>query len=109
MTDTQAEAEQVTAPAVPVLLHGGTYQLYQTPSGGLHLSFRREYAPGENGAITGLDYDTSPAGFEHLPFEIPAALIQAASQAQAEFDRTGKPPSKMAMLKLMMGMGLDGE
>lgn len=107
MTDTQAEAEQVSAPAVPVLLHGGTYQLYQTPSGGLHLSFRREYTLDDNGAIAGLEYDPGPEGFEHLPFEIPAALIQAAGEAQAEFDRTGKPPSKMAMLKLMMGMGLD--
>lgn len=97
------------APAVPVLLHGGSYQLYQTPSGGLHLSFRREYAPDENGANVALAFPEGAEGWEHLPFEIPGAVIAAATQAQAEFDRTGKPPGRMQMLKLMMGMGLGDE
>lgn len=103
MTIDQAE---VTEQVRPVLLHGGSYQLYQTPSGGLHVSFRREYAPDNNGANVVLDYPVGPEGWEHLPFEIPGAVIAAAQQAQAEFDKTGKPPGKMAMLKLMMGMGL---
>lgn len=71
-----AVSEAEVQPA-PVLVHSGTYALYETPDGGRHLVYRRD----------GEDADT------HLP-DIPAAALPLIENFLAH----GLPPAVLAML-----------
>lgn len=85
------------APAgMPVLLHSGTYAVYRTPDGGMHVTYRRESALDEN---TG-EWVAVDESDEHLP-EMPPMIV-GMLRKMAE---TGERPSPAAMLKMMMGGG----
>lgn len=89
-----AEPFSAPAPPAPVLLHSGTYAVYRTPAGGLHVTYRRESALDEDtGQWVAVDESD-----EHLP-EMPPAIV-AVLQKIAE---TGERPSPATLLKLLMG------
>jgi len=95
MPDTEAPEA-----AAPVLLHAGTYALYRTAAGGLHVAFRRTMAldPEDDQvkAVTG-------APDEHLP-DLPPVAVSMLERLQA-----GERPSPMAMMKALMARGGNGD
>lgn len=84
-----------TVAAGPQLIHAGTYALYRTPAGGLHVAFCRTSFtdPATGDIVTVALADQTD---EHLP-ELPPVLLQMMA---AE----GGPPSPMAMVKALMGL-----
>lgn len=93
---TQAPAPDQPAAAAPLLLHAGTYAVYRTPSGGMHVTYRRETALNEEtGQLEAVD-ETD----EHLP-EMPAPVVGMLRKMA----RTGERPNPMTMLKMMMDGG----
>lgn len=97
---TTAPASDQAAAAAPVLLHAGTYAVYRTPAGGMHVTYRRETALDES---TGQHVPVDESD-EHLP-EMPPAIV-AIMRKMAE---TGERPSPAAMLKVLMSGGLGGD
>jgi|SRR6202035_1302111 len=95
----QASPNGQLAPApagVPVLLHSGTYAVYRTPNGGMHVTYRRESALDEDtGAWVAVDESD-----EHLP-EMPPAIVAVLRQ-MAE---TGERPNPATILKMLMSGG----
>lgn len=75
----------------PQLLHAGTYALYRTPAGGLHVTFQRTSAPDETGQLRAIE----GAPDEHLP-ELPPALV-----ALLEAQQGGQAMTKLDMLKAL--------
>lgn len=99
--ESTTEERAAQAPARPVLLHAGTYALYRTPAGGLHVTFRRTSAPDDDGQLRLIE----DAPDEHLP-EMPPALV-----AMFEAQQEGHQLSRMDMLRglaAMMGGRLGG-
>ena len=75
--ETRPETPAAPAPAGPVAVSKGTYALFQTPAGGLHLVYR----------VIGADQDT------HM--EIPAFVVTMATKAATG---GGGPADIMKML-----------
>ena len=78
----------------PQLLHSGTYAVYRTPAGGLHVVYRRTAGwDAEAGEVRQVD----GAADEHLP-ELGPAVVAMFGDIEA-----GKRPSPAAMLRAVMG------
>jgi hypothetical protein len=77
--------------AAPLLLHAGTYALYSTPDGGLHITFTRTVATGPDGQQRAVE----GAPDEHLP-DIPREAVPMLES----WLRHGFPP---AVLRLLAG------
>jgi hypothetical protein len=75
--------------AAPVLVHEGTYALYETPDGGRHLVYRRLVSVDEDGQARAID----GAQDQHLPDFPPEALPFI-----SHFLENGVPPQLLAML-----------
>lgn len=92
MTETTADIQQ--APARPQFRFGGTYAVYLTPAGGLHISFRRGHVMNDD---SGQIEQVPDAEDEHLP-EIPAAFVNMLAKAMED----GKRPSPVEILRVLM-------
>jgi hypothetical protein len=91
--------EAAAAAPAPQLLHSGTYALYKTPAGGLHIVFRRTAGwDDETGTVRPIE----GAEDEHMP-ELGPGVVAMFDQIQA-----GGRPSPMAMVKAVMGMNGGG-
>jgi hypothetical protein len=87
-------SEAPATEAAPQLLHSGTYALYKTPAGGMHVVFCRHAAwDDETGTVRQID----GAADEHLP-ELSPAVVAMFDQIQG-----GGRPSPAAMLRAIMG------
>lgn len=75
-------------PAVPKLVHTGTYALYETPDGGRHLVYRRTASVDDTGTYREIDGEDA-----HLPDIPPAALPLISAWLE-----NGFPPAVLAML-----------
>lgn len=91
MSEAASEAAPEVPPeAAPILLHHGTYALYETPAGGRHLVYERAEARGDDGelhAVTG-------EGPGHLP-DFPREALPLLSQ----FLDHGIPAPILAVLR----------
>lgn len=95
MTETTQQAP-ATRPG-PQFRFGGTFAVYLTPAGGLHVTYQRRTQTDDD---TGVIEQVAEPYDEHLP-EIPPAFVDMLAKAQVD----GRPPSPMAILKAMMDGG----
>ena len=114
MTENAAAPEADTAGPRPVLIHTGTYALWRTPAGGVHVVYQRTAATDPD---TGQVREIEGQADEHLPDIPPEALplvdqflahgippgILAAAQAMAN----GASP--LALLRQLAGGDGDGQ
>lgn len=105
----EAQAAPEAAPPAPRLLHTGTYALYETPTGGRHLVYRREQAADEEGRQNTI---ADPVD-EHLP-DFPAESLPLLSQfldhgipapILAVLQGKASPAAMLAQLRAMGGPG----
>lgn len=79
----------------PVLIHGGIYELWRTPGGGLRVRFLRQRGTHpDTGEVTGIE-DAEP---EWLP-EMPGQVVDLLDRMSA----TGERPSPAALMRTMLG------
>lgn len=82
--------------AEPAVLHTGTYALFLTPAGGLHVTFRKAMEQDAAGVLQPIAQPVD----ENLP-EIPPAVFRLL----AESAESGKRPSPMGLLRALMAAG----
>lgn len=88
---TQDAAASEATPAGPRLIHTGVYAIYETPAGGVHVTWRRSAA---HDSETGQVREVEGAADEHMP-DIPPEALPLIGQ----FISTGIPPAILAMLQ----------
>lgn len=90
--DTAAPGAEPAGPG-PELIHTGTYALWRTPAGGVHVVYQRTAA---TDPATGQVRQVEDAGDEHLP-DIPPEALPLVDQ----FLQHGIPPGILAAAQAM--------